>query len=371
MTGALPRHTLVRPDGRRLHVYGELRGSLPPGGTTRGDVSRLHRRWDALSGTWVAISPARNTRPGGAPAPATGAPACPLCPGGPEVPFSYQAAVFDNAFPTFAADAPSVGDDPWLARSTGTCEVVLYTQAHVGSLATLPPEDLGRVVAVWCDRSDELWADPAHAAVMIFENRGAEIGATLSHPHGQIYAFPHLPPLLAQRVAVLDRHRAEHHACLTCAVLERDDRSPERQVAGNPTFAVTVPFAARWPYEVRVRARHHGVRRLGDLDGPGRSDLAVAVQDVVRRFDALWDFELPYMMAILEAPPGADDWHLTVEFLPPHRSADKLKVRASVETVTGLFINDTVPEESAARLAATAPEPSGRTVEVPVVVRIT
>lgn len=353
MEAIVARHTLIHPDGRRLFVYGELRGGLDPAEPPAAEPSRLHQRYDALTGSWLAVSPARNTRPFTAPS-AGQAAACPLCPGGPEVPFSYQAAVFENRFPSFTADPPPVPDDPRFARSLGRCEVVLYTEAHVGSLATLPPADLGRVVAVWRDRSLALWADPRHAFVMAFENRGEGVGATIDHPHGQIYAFGDLPPFIAHRVEVLACSRAETGGCLSCRVVAEDDAAPERSLGENPTFTVGVPFAPRWPFEVHVRARRHGLRRLGDLTGAERGDLAVALAEVVARYDALYGFALPYMMVLQEGPDGADDWHLDVAFLPPNRSATRFKVRASVETATGLFINDTLPEVSAAQLRETA-----------------
>ena len=114
---------------------------------------------------------------------------------------------------------------------------------------------------------------------------------------------------------------------------------------------IAVPFAPRWPYEVQVLARRHGLRRLGDLTDCELIDLAGALHDVVGRYDALFDMPLPFVMCIQEAPAGGDDWHLHVEFMPPHRAPDRLKVRASVETSLGVFINDTLPEQSASRLA--------------------
>lgn len=362
----LERHTLVHPDGRHLYVYGELRGRLDARGVADvSEPSQLHQRFDALTGSWVAVSPARNTRPSDAADPSVdGGPApCPLCPGGPEVPFSYAAAVFDNRFPTFTPYPPPVPADPRFAPSLGRCEVVLYTEAHEGSLATLPREALGRVLAVWRDRSAALWDDPGHAFVLVFENRGEAVGATLDHPHGQIYAFPNVPPLIADRVRVLSEHRATADTCLTCEVLARDDRDLEREVTCNPSFSVTVPFAARWPFEIHVRARRHGLRRLADLEPGERGDLAAALADVVARYDGLYSFPLSYLMVVEEAPAGADDWHLAVAFLPPHRTATKLKVRASVETASGLFINDTLPESSAARLRA-MPTPSSARAEI-------
>lgn len=322
-----------------------------------GDVpAGLHLRHDALTDTWVGVSPARNTRPLTT-TPGQDGPACPLCPGGAEVPFPYTAAVFENRWPSLTAvppDAPTLGQPTAPAR--GRCEVVLYTSAHHGSLATLAPDELAAVVGIWADRSADLWAEPDVAHIMIFENRGDEVGATISHPHGQIYAFDRLPPLTRDRVEALDRHRAAAGSCLTCDTVAADEAAIERHVLDNDTFTVAVPFAARWPYEVHVRARRHGLRRLPDLTAPERRDLAEAVRAVVKAYDALYDRPLPYMMTVMEAPRvdsgPAEDWHLAFEFLPPNRGADLLKVRASVETATGFFINDTVPERTAPQLAA-------------------
>lgn len=226
---------------------------------------------------------------------------------------------------------------------------MLYTEEHVGSLATLAPDALARVVAVWRDRSRDLWADERHRFVLVFENRGEAVGATLSHPHGQIYAFDHLPPLVAARVAALANGRRETGECVTCAVAEADAAS-ERAIEADASWVVAVPFAPRWPYEVHVRARRHGLRRFADLTAGEATSLAHLLRGVVVRYDRLFGIELPYMMTVLEAPGDADDWHFGVEFLPPHRSERLMKVRASVETATGLFITDQLPETSAARL---------------------
>jgi UDPglucose--hexose-1-phosphate uridylyltransferase len=365
------RHDLRRADGRRLLIYGELRGDLVHDGTRPAEQAALHQRHDALTDTWVAISPARNQRPNSklAERDQRAVPACPLCPGGPEVPFSYDAAVFENRWPTLVADPPPVVDDPRVAPSLGRCEVVLYTEAHLGSLGDLDGAALARVVAVWRDRSAELWADPAHRFVLIFENRGEAVGATISHPHGQIYAFDRVPPFIAARARALDAHRVAKGTCLSCDVVLADEAVPDRQVATGHAFMVAVPFAARWPFEVRIRARRHGLRRLTDLRPTEQVELTTLLRTVVARYDGLFGFELPYMMVVHEAPDDVPDWHLSVEFMPPHRTAELTKIRASVETATGLFINDTLPEQSAARLAAvtvrSVPEQTEPSIVVP------
>lgn len=359
MNRTIPARRLLRRDlpttgGRYLIVYGDLVGDPPvdpaPPASEVG-APPLQSRLDRLSGTWIAVSPSRNVRPH------SGLDAgCPLCPGGPELPFPYEAAVFENRYPSFRADPPAVGSDPRLARSFGRCEVVLYTPHHAGSLATLSPPELANVVAIWADRTTDLWADPRHRFVMPFENRGEAVGATLSHPHGQVYAFDRIPPTIALRTEASRAHAAAGGGCLGCTVVAEDAAS-ERVVAANASFVVAVPYAPHWPFEVHVRARRHGARRLADLEPAERRDLAAALRDVVLRYDALLGFPLPYMMAVLDAPPGPDGapddgWHVAVEFYPPHRNERLTKVRASVETATGAFILDALPEAVAPRLAA-------------------
>lgn len=347
----LARHELFHPDGRRLIVYGELCGCLDDEPATDRRHA-IHKRLDVFTGAWIGIAPARNARP--LDSAAETVETCPFCPGGREVPFEYQAAVFDNRFPSFRSTPPTppaLGGPTGPAR--GRCEVVLYTHRHDASFSRLSPTELGRVLAVWIDRARELWSDPAHAYVCVFENRGSEVGATIAHPHGQIYALDHVPPVTVAKAAAHRRHHEQAGGCLSCAATLTDARS-DRIVSANDSFVVAVPFAARWPFEVAVRARRHGLGRLSDLDPVEQRDLALALRDVVRRYDALFGFPLPYMMVAQEAPAGEPDWHLAFELYPLHRAPDVMKIRASVETGLGLFLNDVAPEDAARRLAALA-----------------
>lgn len=359
----LTRRDVVHPDGRMFHLYGDvdpatviaLQSQMP---VDERDLSHLHRRYDLLTGSWVLVSPARNVRPSTT-LTGTGAPTCPLCPGGPELPGSFDLAVFDNRFPSLSPNAPEEpgGDGP-AAPSRGRCLVVVYTDEHIEHLGDLSRQQLANVVAVWRDRTEALWAE-GYDYVMAFENHGSDVGATLPHLHGQIYALDHIPPVTATKLANHASYRTQHGECIGCRLVT-DDIASERVIHDNDHFVAAVPFASRWPLEVQVRAKHHGIGRLADLTVDGARDLVRALSDTVQRYDGLWGFKLPYMMCVQESPParcgdGAVDWHLHVELLPPHRNPDRLKVRASVETALGVFINDTLPEQVAASLRAVQP----------------
>ena len=294
------------------------------------------RRYNELRGEEVAYAVHRQDR--------TFLPAedhCPLCPtrpGGPvtEIPFpSYEIVVFDNLFPSF--EAPE-----------GAAEVVVYTDDHHGSFAGLEPERAQALMWVWRQRYEELAARPDVAYVLIFENRGVEVGTTLHHPHGQIYAFPFLPPVPALELAA----DARLGGCAPCVLLERELADSERVVHANDDVVAYVPYAARWPYEVHVVLREHRPSLVECTPGELVS-LASALQAVTRGFDRLFDREFPYMMVLHQAPTdGALAGHLHVEFYPPLRTATKLKYLAGCEQGAGTFIMDVLPEDSASALRA-------------------
>ncbi|MCW3057272.1 MAG: galactose-phosphate uridylyltransferase [Solirubrobacterales bacterium] len=281
---------------------------------------------------------------------------CPLDPtrpGGPqtEIPFpAFEIAVFENRFPAF--EAPH-----------GAAEVVVYTDEHDGSFGTLAPQRAEALMWVWRHRYMELGARDDIDYVMIFENRGVEVGVTLHHPHGQIYGYPFLPPVPAHELAADERLGG----CAPCALLRGELEDGRRIVYENDSVVAYVPYAARWAYEAHVNLRAHRASLL-ECEPAELALLARALQALVRGYDALFDRPFPYVMVVhqaptatppresaasstdLGAPPGAGEGHLHVEFYPPLRTADKLKYLAGSEQGAGTFISDTLPEESAAAL---------------------
>lgn len=365
---------IARPDGRYLLYYSfeapppEL---LPVEQPARADDA-IELRRNPLLDEWVIVSTGRQGRTFLPPAEY-----CPLCPTAragafpTELPsLSFEIAVFENRFPSFRPDAREVASAGPLAErapARGACEVVVYSPEHDGTLASMPVAHVRRLVDVWADRYAELSARDDVAYVFIFENRGREIGVTLTHPHGQIYAFPFVPPRVEQEHRAAERWERERGGCLGCAIVADAVADGRRVVAETEGFVAYVPFAARMPYEVHVAAKEHRASLLELTDGE-RDGLASLLREVQATYDALWGFAMPYTMSMHQrAADGvarAGD-HLHIEFMPPYRARDRLKYLAGVETGAGTFINDTSPEEKAEELrgAARRREDGGSTVE--------
>ncbi|SHF66052.1 UDPglucose--hexose-1-phosphate uridylyltransferase [Jatrophihabitans endophyticus] len=329
-------------DGRELIYFGARAATAASVPDRRTDLPRgsssSQLRWDPLFEDIAVIAghrQSRTYRPAG--------PDCPLCPSREgrltEIPAGdYDVAVFENRFPAFAADAG------------GRCEVVCFSSDHERSFALLPAPHAVTVVDALADRTAAL-ATAGAEYVLCFENRGAEIGVTLGHPHGQIYGYPYVPPRFARAGDAAHRYRARTARCLQCDQLADELRDTERIVVENEHWVAYVPYAARWPYEVRTVPRRH-VPDLPALDVAGRRALAAIHQDVLRRFDTLFGEPAPYIAAWLQAPTRRhrDDWHLAGEVFTIRRAADKLKYLAGAESVAATWINDIAPETAAERL---------------------
>jgi UDPglucose--hexose-1-phosphate uridylyltransferase len=294
-------------------------------------------RWHPLLRQWVTVAPWRQDRTYHPPSDLC--PLCPTRPGGPETEIpepEYHIAVFENRFPAYTGEQ-------------GRCEVVCYTSDHDSSLGAQPVEHIRDLVEVWRDRFGELGRLPGVRYVFIFENRGEAIGVTLSHPHGQIYAYPFVPPRLEAELASFRAHRRRTGRCLYCDVLSEEDG--ERTVAEAGTWLAFVPPFARFPYEVHLAPRRH-LSALTDLDDSEAWDFARALKALLERYDRLFGFPLPYVMAMHARPCGRGDrgFHFHIEFYPPNRTAEKLKYLAGSELGAGAFILDARAEDTARRL---------------------
>ncbi len=313
-------------------------------------------RFDALTREWVNIVGHRQDRPN------LPVDECPFCVGGLEAPAAYDVRWFENRWPALAPGAPLDFDALEAAGTTcvpavGACEVVLFSAEHDASLATLPHAQVRKVVDLWADRTSALLARPEIEYVLVFENRGAEVGATIRHPHGQIYAYPLAPPVPARERAV-----AAEHGCPLCAEVAHELAARERIVHESQTWLAYVPFASAYSYGVRVVAREHTASFV-TLDPDARDGLAAALIDVLGRYDGLWAGEpgarrgtFPYLMWFHQAG-GHDDGtaHLHAHLAPPQRAPGVTRFVASGELGSGLLSNPVVPEDAAAALRRAAP----------------
>jgi UDPglucose--hexose-1-phosphate uridylyltransferase len=318
-------------------------------------------RWHPLLFEWVITATQRQDRtflP-----PREHCPLCPTQPGGLPTEIDrddFEIAVFENRFPSLHRRPPEPAVPGTVLTpvrpAAGVCEVVVYTPKHDATLAGLPPAHVEHLIEVWGHRTRELGARSEVDYVYAFENRGEAIGVTLHHPHGQIYAYPFVPPLLLREVDAANRHEREHGRCLWCDLARQERRAASRVVIAGAAWDAVVPYFARWPYEVHLQPHRH-VGWLHDLTRPEVADLARVLQRLLAAYDRLFGFALPYVMAIHQRPVDGeahDAYHLHFEFYPPNRSETKLKYLAGSEAGAGAFINDTLPEETAARLREAA-----------------
>lgn len=278
----------------------------------------MERRIDTRSGATVWFSADRQQRPN---LPVTG---CPFCPGGLEAPTDYDVRWFPNRWPPLDDDR---------------CEILLFCPEHDGSLASLGVAGVRRVVDLWADRTRAQGSRPDVDYVLLFENRGAEVGATIAHPHGQLYALDEVPPTAARAFG------GDH--CRICAEL----------AAGHPVakidgWSVVVPHAASWPYELLVAPEAH-LPDLPSLDPADRDGFAATLADGLGRLDRLFDRPMPYMAWIHQRPTDGATWpnaHVHMQVAPLWRAAGVPRFVAAGEIGSGWFFNPLPPEDAAAEL---------------------
>jgi len=344
-------------DGRRLYLYGRdpIVADGAPSPSEDAVTAEGHFRWHPFRGEWVAYAAHRQHRTFLPPpeynplAPSSDAQATEVPPG------TYDVAVFENRFPTLHPE-PGVPPSSLTETrpATGAAEVVVYTQNPASSLGALPLDHIEVVLEALADRYRDLGARPEIRYVMPFENRGVEVGVTLHHPHGQIYAFPFVPPIAAVELS----HQAEfyrtHGDGLLRLHLEEEVRDGRRMLYTGEEAVAFVPSFARYAYEVWVAPRRP-VPSVASFSPSERRDFARALKTVLLKYDGLWKTPFPYVMVMHQAPTdGAahPEAHLHIECYPPYRMQGRLKFLAGSELGAGLFTSDTLPEAKAAELQA-------------------
>jgi UDPglucose--hexose-1-phosphate uridylyltransferase len=368
------RKTAVKlADGRELMYFGAV-PERPADYPDRRQLAAVHvqseMRRDQLLGEWVAIASHRQDR--------TFQPAddqCPLCPSSAgsltEIPApEYEVAVFENRFPTLMAGSDdhgrigaagtartgprsAAGPDSLMEGrpAAGRCEVVCFSQSHTASFADLSAGHVATVMAAWADRSAQLAQLPGVQQVYCFENRGEEIGVTLSHPHGQIYAYPYITPRTSRMLATSASYRLATGRSLFDDIVAAERSDPARIVLDGSHWTAFVPYAAHWPYEVHLYPRRR-VPDLAALPPAAMAEFCELYPDLLRRFDRLFDSPAPYISAWHQAPvsEGRADFALHLELFTIMRAPGRLKYLAGSESGMGAFANDIAPEAAARRL---------------------
>lgn len=352
----VPSTSTSLADGRTIVYYDDVSGGQHhhvDGRDLKTFASVSELRFDPLQEEWVIVASHRQERTH-LPPPDE----CPLCPStagkGTEIPSpDYDVVVFENRFPSLTAqEVDESGPDLLrVANGVGRCEVICFSSNHEASFSQLPDQRLSTIADAIVDRTRQLSILPGVEYVLVFENRGSEVGVTLHHPHGQIYGYPFIPPKPLRALQAAERFGSAGAGCLFCAILESELDDGRRIVARREGFVAYVPSAARWPYEVHILPVRH-VADLEDLSRHERLELLRLQADVIAGFDGLFGEPIPYLATLFQAPVAhmRDLAHLRVEVVSPRRAPGKLKYLAASESAGGAFVNDIVPERAAAEL---------------------
>ena len=331
---------------------------------------RWEERWHPLREEWVILAAHRQNRPWSGEeqnhaqesVPAYD-PACYLCPGNQRVsgksnPVFSGIHVFDNDHPCVGDLAPQKLLKPtgiYKNRpATGLSRVICYSPLHNHTLAELEPAAVENLVGTWQKEYRDLGSRPEINHVLMFENKGEAVGVSNPHPHGQIYATNFLFKTIETEAKASHKHFLETGRPLFQDILSAEFKDGHRVIAENETAVAFIPYFGRYAYEVFVapKATHPSV---AELNAQEVADFAAILQNVLIRFDNLWQMPFPYVMPLHNAPTDGGDYsnfHFHIEFHPPLRKPNLLKYLAGPEIGGGNFLSDTIPEEKAAELRA-------------------
>ncbi|MDQ3364987.1 MAG: galactose-1-phosphate uridylyltransferase [Myxococcota bacterium] len=352
------KRQLTKPDGRELVLYARApldEAITAPAAGLRGPSSS-HLRWHPLRGEWIIYAGHRQNRtflppPEWNPLAPSRDPEHPT-----EVPEgAWDVAVFENLFSALGSDpelSPPAAIVP-TAPCGGRSEVIVFAQDPATSLGALPLDHLELVLAVWAERTAVLGAREDVAYVMPFENRGVEVGVTLHHPHGQIYAYPFVPPAAERELALMKAHHDQQGRGLLDEMIAAEVEAGVRTLHVTEHALTWVPVCARWAYELWIAPRRP-VAALGELADDERRELAKALQLALRKLDALWRRPMPYVLSVHQGPAkGVHPYaHAHIQIYPWLRMPGRQKFLAGSEIAAGAFTADTLPEDKAAELRA-------------------
>jgi len=234
----------------------------------------------------------------------------------------------------------------------GVCQVLCFSPRHDLSLARLPAPALRKVVDVWIQQSQVLGEIPFINYFLPFENKGAMMGCSNPHPHGQIWATQTIPEEPAKELLSFRAYAEAEHSCLLCDYIRLESEQQERIVCQNDSFLVVIPFWAAWPFETLLASRRH-FSQFPELSEKERDDLADILRQITIRYDNLFETSFPYSMGFHQAPMDScahTEWHFHAHYYPPLlRSATVKKFMVGFEML-GTPQRDLTAESCAARL---------------------
>lgn len=312
-------------------------------------------RWNPLLKTWTMVADNRQNRPH------LPEDWCPFCPGpGKKVPEHYDVYAYDNDFPALKLDPdePNVtGSELYkVEKNYGKCEVILYSPDHNTTLPQLSIEHIYKLVNLWVERFNELSKDKKIKYIFPFENRGKEVGVTMLHPHGQLYAYSWLPLKIKVELDSCKEYYQEKGKCLICEMNKEEKDFEKRMLFENDSFLVYLPFFTDYPYGAFIVSKSHK-GNLSEFTDKEKWDLAEALKLLTGGFDTLFDKPFPYMMNIHQTPVNVEEYkdsdkyfHFHIEFYPPLRDKDKIKWYASSEMGAWAAANTLAVEETAGTL---------------------
>lgn len=285
--------------------------------------------------------------------------ACPFCPGSGKVPESYEVFVYDNDFPALALSAPEVEAQNGIyanAPAIGKCEVILYTSDHNSCMSALPEARILKVIDLLTERTQELSKNPDIKYVFPFENRGKEVGVTMHHPHGQLYAYPFIPLKIKTELDNCKLFYQENNSNLFDKMNDEEKSFGKRMVFENESFLAYLPYFTDYPYGIFIVAK--GDRGdLTEFSSSEKKDLANVLKKVTQSLDAIFDRPMPYMMCFHQTPVNSPEYadarkyyRFHIEFYPALREKDKIKWYASSEMGAWAALNPLVVEDCAEEL---------------------
>ncbi len=318
-------------------------------------------RWDPVLQEWVIIASNRTDRPvlGKTFSEEKSKHTCPFCPDAPEGAGNWIVKAVPNRFPSLVSkpdisffDKTNLNQIYEKRPGKGICEVILYTQDHNKTFGELSISNIEALVNLWKERFVHNSKDNELKYAFIMENRGKEFGVSLSHPHGQMYVFPFVPPKIQKEIESANKFWDQNNKCLFCTIIETEQQMKIRIIDENPDFIAFIPYFAKWPFEIHILPKKH-IPSIAEIEKTQIINFAHILKSIITRLDMLYGIKMPYIMAHHNSPFNSGDhshFHYHVEIYPAYRAEGRLKYWAGVELGTSTIINPSNPSENAKKL---------------------